>query len=152
MRLSLVCPSRIAVRQGWVSLDVTESEENHLGTTITQGARKHDQQETSQFDWPEPLESSSGPNELFSGVEVLKFWCIGWFREFELSPWKEVVIMMGFNPLYPFISSPVTELTMIGTIGDVPDSILCFLGLCSCWWPGRKLPTTTWFLTKLTEY
>lgn len=34
-------------------------------------------------------------------------------------------------------------------VAVVANSVFCFLGFCSCWFPARKLPTTIWF-TKQT--
>lgn len=50
-------------------------------------------------------------------------------------------------PSMPSFSALLTGVTptMLGagvTIAGM-DSAFCFLGFCSCWLPGRKLPTTT---------
>lgn len=39
-------------------------------------------------------------------------------------------------------------ITAIGVAAEiVTESCFCFFGFCSCWFPTRKLPTTTWFAT-----
>lgn len=146
--------------KGEKNLNVISSAENHHDTRYN-----HNQQEASFSHWLGSFASPSDDGNLFSISRFLGV-CME-FREDQLSPWKEEGdVRFRFGPPFvPGISSLGVELTVAGiaactgiefTVAGITawtGSSLCFFGFASCWCPGRKLPTSTyWKFRKKVKY
>lgn len=70
------------------------------------------------------------------------FMSVGLFLESEGN--GDQLSLRNDEVMFDFGSALETGMAATG-VATEKDSFFCFLGFSSCWFPARKLPTTTWF-------